>query len=740
MALEDGSILKGKPLSKAEEFPEPGVKVIKSDCANCHGHCGVLVHIREGKVIKVEGDPDNPLNWGTLCPKGLMMPQLLYHSDRLKYPLKRLGKRGEGRWQRITWDEALDTAAQELNAIRQKWGPLGVAFCQGTGRTTIPYIQRFISLWGTANRAGYPHNCYTPRVTTSRVTFGRPVGFDERNSRCLMAWGSNITHTNEAGCRGANFISAWKKGAKLICVDPVFTAIASKADIWLQIRPGTDCALSLAMLNVIISEGLYDRQFVEKWIYGFDRLAGHVAPFTPEWASQITWIPADSIRRAARIYATTKPACLLHGVAPEFGVNTTNTIRSFWLLAAVTGNVDVPGGNVFWLGPLASLGIVPDAEKRAQFSLRSYLSEEAWQNRCGKEFKLYKYGIPTPPYTVYKTILTEDPYPIKALVVWTANPLLSHENPRDLIHKAFMKVDFLMAVDHWMTPSAELADIVLPAATYLERDDVHFLGSAVDGNPVGCCQKAVEPLGECRDDKEIILDLSQRLGLDYGWGSVREMLDGILSPAGITFEEFKQIGWIHRPLTPRKYELGLLRPDGRPGFNTPSGKIELYCTELEEMGYDPMPIYKEPPESPYSTSELAQEYPLVLTTGIRSPVYFHTQFRQIPWLREIHPDPIVRIHPETAQKFNIREGDWVYIESPRGRCRQKAKLTYGIDPRVVMAEHDWWFPEKEGAEPGLHGAWEANINLLVSSDPPYDPALGSTPARSLLCRIYKAEG
>jgi anaerobic selenocysteine-containing dehydrogenase len=508
-------------------------------------------------------------------------------------------------------------------------------------------------------------------------------------------------------------------------MDPYLTPMASKADIWLQLRPGTDCALALAWINVIITEDLYDREFVQKWTYGFDRLAEHVKQFTPEWAEAITWVPAARIRQAARMYATTKPACLLIGVAPEFGVNTTNTMHSLFILPAITGNIDIPGGNVFWES------VIP-RDHAGAFSSRSRIPRDTWENSVARQHPLIALGNPTAGHYGWRAILTGQPYPIKAMLIHTSNPLSGHENPRGLVYQALMKIDFVSVMDHFMTPTAELADIVLPAATWLETDDIH----ARSGHYILASPKAIEPLWESRDDVDVIAEILKRVGLDWGFGSVTEMLDHILKPLGITFEEFKKKGWIAAPQRWKKYEQGLLRPDNKPGFNTPSGKIELYSETLEQMGLDPLPTHREPPESPISSPQLLEKYPLVLTTGIRSPVYFHSQYRQLPWLREIHPDPVVRINPETAEKLRIKDGDWVYIESPRGRCKQKAKLTLGIDPRVVLAEHHWWFPEKPAPE---YGIWESNINLLVSSEPPYDPGLASTPARSLLCRVYKAE-
>lgn len=699
-------------------------KVIRSACGMCHGACGILGQVRDGRVVKIEGDPDCPINKGSLCPQGLAAVQFIYHPDRLKYPLKRAGARGEGKWTRISWDEAMDTIASKVKEIREKYGPLGVAAGCGTARPVQRYVRRFLHVMGTPNRLGYPHNCMSPRVSLSMVIFGRFITHDPENSNCIVSWARNVTHTR--GSRsGRLFIEGWKKGAKLISVDSYLTAIASKADIWLQVRPGTDGAMALAWVNVIIKENLYNKDFIAKWTTDFDRLAEHVEKFTPEWAEKITWVPADKIRAAARMYATNPPASVLIGVAPEFGISVTNTVHTLWLLPVLTGNVDIPGGNLFWEQAIP----VPHQEKIQGTPL---LTKDIWDKTIGG-FPLLVKALPAPGHAGWNAILSGEPYPIKAVLFHSANPLVNHENPRGLVREALMKLDFISVMDHFMTPTAEIADIVLPASTCFERDDIHHV---LETKYTVAAPKLIEPLWESKDDRDFFIDLLKRIGLDYGFGAVPELLDYYLEPTGMRFTEFVQKGVVDKPQRWKKYETGLMRRDRKPGFPTPSGKIELYSTELKDMDLDPLPVYKEPPDSPYSNPELAKSYPFVLSNAERSKVFFHSQYRQIACLREVHPDPIVKIHPQTAAQVGIKDGEWVYIESHRGRCKQKAQLTLGVDPRVVLAEHGWWFPEKKDTE---HGVWDSNINLLVESGPPYDRGCGSTPARGLLCKIYKAE-
>lgn len=697
-------------------------EVIRTNCGMCHGGCGILAHVDDGRLVKVEGDTECPTNRGTLCPQGLAATQYVYHPDRIKYPLKRAGQRGKGKWERISWDEALDTIATRLKEIREKHGVRAVGIAHGTGRPINSNIRPIRDALGSPPFS-ILHICNGPSLATGAITYGRFPDADVENTRCLVNWTSNINYSS-APKRGRLLSNAFKNGAKLITVDPCLSPIASKSDIWLQVRPGTDCALALAWLNFIIAEKLYDREFVEKWASGFDKLAEHVESFTPEWAEQITWVPASKIRQAAYLYATTKPAAIHGRVALEFGINSTNTLRSVLSLPAVTGNVDIPGGNVIW-------------EHAVNEGMLSKQNPEIWEVDWGFPL-LNKLRLSLAGHSAWRTILSEKPFPIKAMIFHSSNPIMSHENSRGLVYQAMMKLDFISVMDIFMTPSAELADIVLPASTPFERDRIQNLTSSPDlyFPPTLCAApKAIEPLWESRDDVEVFIDLSARLGADFGANSVRDRLDKVLSKAtGGNFEELTAKRWLTVPQRWKKYEPGLLRPDKQPGFNTPSGKVELYCTELEKLGLDPLPVFREPPESPVSSPELARDFPLVLTTGYRSPLFFHSQYRQLAWLREIHREPKVRLNPETAAKHGIADGDWVYIESPRGKCKQKALLTLGIDPRVVMAEHDWWFPERP--EPD-HGAWQSNINLLTDGEH-HDPGLGSTPGRSLLCRIYKA--
>jgi len=692
-------------------------RVVKSVCRMCHGGCGVLVYVKDERVVRIAGDPDCPINRGTLCSKALAAPQLVHHPKRLTHPVKRVGPRGSGKWQRISWDEALDLIAERILTYKEKFGAESIVLGYGTGRENEAVIYRFANTLGTPNVLTAGHFCYGPRIATSLITCGGlPVVDYENRPRCIMVWGNNLVISNADEYKGAAFSEALGAGAKLIVVDPRLTRIASRADLWLQLRPGTDTALALGMANVIVSEGLYDREFVEKYVHGWEAFCERVKEYPPEKVSEITWVPAERIREAARLFATTKPAAIQWGVAIEQQVTCADNNRALLALLGITGNIDVPGGQVIFRPPkIRTVG---------EFAAHRLLPKEQAEKRLGGDrFRLASNFAVINPKCVWDAILYEKPYPVKMLFFISSNPLLTRANARE-VYEALKRVDFMAVSDFFITPTAELADVVLPSATWLEMD---YIADYWKRHGYILPRRKVIQVGECRSDHEMLNDLAKRVGLaEHWWDRFEDALDWILEPLGITWQEFKQMDYIRAEVRYRKYR--------ERGFSTPTGKFELYSTLLEKWGYDPLPQYREPPESPYSTPELHAQYPYILITGARIPGLFHSEGRQIPWLRRLHPEPVVEIHPETAKKEGIEEGDWVVIESPRGKVRQRAKLFSGMDPRVVAVQHAWWFPERE--EPGM-GWDESNVNILTSNAyEDCNPAMGATSVRVLLCRIY----
>ncbi len=697
--------------------------ILKSVCRSCHGGCGALLHVKDGELIKVEGDPDSPLNHGALCPIGTVTRDLVYHPDRLKYPMRRIGKRGSGQWERISWDDALDEISTRLLAIRSEYGAEAIALGTGTGRHHIRWVSRFGHALGTPNwcEPGFAQ-CFHPRVNTCILTMGDfPVSdfTGDVPAKCIMFWGHNPINSGPDGETRFNVREALAHNPRIIVVDPRETELAKRAEIWLQLRPGTDDALGLAMLNVIIGEKLYDEPFVREWTHGFDALAKHVAQYTPEWAEPITWVPADKIRAAARLFAAIKPSLLEWGCAIEHTPKCIQTIRALSMLPVLTGNIDVPGG---WVFGMKGLGRFP--------SLIEKLTPEANAKRLGADrFKLLAgEGADLPAAhipTLLQAMREGVPYPVKAFLMFGSNALTTYANTSQ-VYESLMKLDFIVNADLFMTPTAELADIVLPAASWPELDQLAGLPT-IAANVVLGQQRAVR-VGECMADEEIFVELARRMKLDSCTEPVRDVLNDQLKGLGITFEELCEKGFVKIPFKYRKYE--------ERGFKTPTGKIELYSTRFEDMGYPPLPYFEEPPESPVSSPEIAKEFPLVLTTGGRIPYFFNSEHRQIGRLRKARRDPQAEIHPDTAARLGITSGDWMWIETKRGRIKQKAKITTGIDARVINTEHAWWFPEEPGPD---YGVWKSNANLLTDNQAPYDPAMGTYQLRALLCRVSRVE-
>jgi anaerobic selenocysteine-containing dehydrogenase len=703
-------------------------KIIRSTCRSCHGGCGVIATVENGRLVHLEGDPESPTR-GTMCAKGLASIQETYNPNRILHPLKRKGQRGGGEWERISWQEALEIISDKMKESMAQHGASSVAVCQGTGRGYNRYTFRFARSIGTPN-IGVPADfCYGPRLAVFGMMVGGRLycdyhGWGGEYPKTQISWGKQLEITNADGEMAVWFLDSLDKAEHLILVDPRATRLAGRADLWLRVRPGTDTALALGMLNVIISEGLYDRDFVENWTYGFDELRERVQQYPPERASEITWIPQDKIIGAARILATSKPGCIQVGESVETGNNSIQTLRAIVCLMAVTGNIERPGSMVSWVPP--ATGSMED------FAIEVPAPQETPVG--ADQYRL----LAQPPiamchmHTLFKQ-LREHTSPIRVMHLEGTNPLVAYPNTKE-VKEGLLSVDFLSVADLYMTPTAEYADVVLPVAHWLETDDIW------DMHPrfmIGAISRVVDPPGEAWPDNKIFNELGKRIAPQYWFNNVEEMLDYQLRKAGMTWKEFSGMGFLAKTGKDQpyyKYRTDHWREGG--GFPTATGKVELYSTVMEDLGYDPLPYYREPNEGPYSTPQLAREYPLILSAGGRQPYYFHSQYRQVPWLRERQPYPTVQIHPETAEELGIEEGEWVWIETPRGRIRQVAQLFAGMDPRMVVAQASWWYPEDAGPD---HGLWESSANVLTRNDPPYDPAMGSATFRALLCRVYKVE-
>ena len=690
--------------------------IVKTYCARMdHGGCGILAHVEDGRIKKIEGDPDCPLNRGTICAKGLAQIERLNHPDRITYPMKRMGNRGEGKWARISWNEALETISKKINETIEREGPEAISFAQGTPKGLELFLLiRLANLLRIPNISTPGNICHMPRETASTLTCGFfPVPDYDHPPSCVLVWGSNLFQTNEEGVLGSQLKRALDRGAKLIVIDPRKTAVASRADLWIQPKPGTDLMLAMGMLRVIVDEQLYDKVFVENWTKGFPQLREHLRHYPLDKVSEITWVSKDCIIEAARLYSRTKPASLQWGNAIEHNINSFQCARALLILMSITGNLDISGGNVNRVGPtIMRPGELVQIKK----------FPEKKDKILSPEFRLATMMGFVPSQLIVKAILTGKPHPIRMIYIQGGNPLLSYANSKETL-EALKKLDFLAVSEIFLTPTTQIADIVLPAATNFEFDDIgHF------GLPHGFIlarPRIVEPVGESWPDSKILNELGKRLGLgQYFWNDLDGCLDEILKPAGMTYDDFKAMGMLKGKWEYQSYE--------KKGFSTPSGKIEIYSEQLKQWGYEPLPCHLGLPES---SGEFLKEYPLIFTSA-KDPYFFHSAYRNIPSLRKLSPDPVLFIHPETASQSGIEEGNWVAVETERGSIRQKAKLDNNLDPRVIVLSFGWWFPERKDLE--LSGWKESNLNVLTDNNPPYEPAIGSTPLRAIPCRISKS--
>ena len=725
----------------------------------CHEGCQVIFYTDDdGKLVKVEGDPNSPFNQGRLCMRCLELPELVNHEERLRYPMKRAGKRGEDKWERVSWDEAYDIIEEKVRAFQEKDGPESIISMIGTGRNVSQVIahNQYANFGGPDLTLCFlsGDSCMLPRTALCYVVMGnqwvadmsqfRPDRYENdpewQIPECIVIWGTNPVVCNSDAFLGHWIVEAMKRGSELVTIDPQLTWIASKSKYWLRLRPGTDAALALGMMNVIIGEDLVDHDFIDKWTYGFEALAERVKDYPVEKVAEICWVEPELIVEAARFYAKAHPSTIQWGLAVDMSKIGTPTAHAIACLAGITGNIDNPGGN-----------ILIDQACGLEFGYNSgieYLKEGMVEKRLGNsKYNLKKYGFTASSQSdaileACETGLDEkgDPRPVNMLWIQSSNPITNMGQDAPRIYRAMEKVPFICVVDLFKTPFiVACADLVLPCAMSNERDCIR-----VWFDPVRSLTKC-SSFYEAKEDEQIMIDLGHRLAPESWPEWVKEPRDYMnwrlqVGNCGFTMEELENdhAGMIYNDFRYYKYEKGLLRPDGQPGFMTPTGRYEFYISLFDSWGVDALPFYEEPPTSPVSTPELAEEYPLVLTTGARTYCYFHSEGKQIPYLREMNPDPLIEINPDDALRFGVADGQWVEVENPFGKCVLKAKVSQIVKPGVVHAQHGFWFPEKDGEEPSLYEVWRSNINELVPHK--YIGKLGfGSPFKCLLCSVKPAE-
>jgi len=725
----------------------------------CHGlGCGLRVFVKDGRLIKVEGDPSQPITNGRLCVRCLTYPEYFYHEDRLLYPMKRAREfRGRAdKWERITWDEAYDIILSKYYELREKFGPDTISVWTGTGREASAYQfqlcnQVFESR--TAIHANGGWSCIIPRQTamdwvlgSAYVEYDGAFGFEDRYDdpryeipKYMLIWGRDVLKSNPDGLFGHSLVDMMKRGMKLIVVDPRANWSAMRAEYHLQLRPGTDAALALAILNAVIQSDEYDREFVDLWCYGFDELKARAAEYTPEWAEEVTGVSADDIRAVARCL-TEKPSTLSMGLATDQNPNCLQICHAVYAIFAICGNLDIPGalklgqtGRGVGNTGRGGVGRIDQTEEKNPVPIAGH-----------EQYPAMDFIInTTQPDCTLDTLLTGSPYPIEFVMLQSTNLIASGitQQPKRW-YEAIRHKDFVFATDIFMNPTIQgLADLVLPVSTALEHEGLVTFHGCNQPGQFNALTKVMDNVGETKSDLEILLDLQHRIHPDNDdprWKSVEGYLTVKVqgqADVDIDFPTLKKWVYGRYEIPYRQYELGLMRADGNPGFKTATGRIELYSTMMQRMGEDPLPYYEEPRFSKISRPEWAEEYPFILTTGARRETSFHSEHRMIPTLREIRKYATLEINPQAAEKLNIKTDDWVYIENPWGKAKLVARVTPIVKEDVVAADHGWWYPEDKDAE--LYSVWKSSINSLMPHKEIGKLGLGAL-YKSLPCKVYRS--
>jgi len=677
---------------------------VLTDCTLCYHSCGTKVTVEDGKAVKVEGLESHPVNKGKLCPKGEAMLDNIYHPNRLKYPMKRIN----GNWERITWDQALTEIAGKLNQLKTDFCPAVFGLFSGSiGVENLEMAglsQRFRAAFGSPNFFSVESVCYRMRIRTRQITFGK-YPTEELDSNLYILWGHNPDES-DFPLRLA-LEENLKKGSKLVVIDPKRIPLADRADMYLRIRPGTDGAMALAMINVIINENLYDASFIDKWTYGFDKLIPHVQKYTPEWAEKITWVPAEDIRKLSRLFATTKGASIYQGTCTQDqSANGTQSSRAFSILQVITGNINVPGGWV--ISPRLKFGNVGLGAETEPLGADQYpIFYEVFGRKS--------------PYGVVTMVPESIPEKLKAFLVVGGNPMLSMPDS-NVFKEAFKRLDLLVVHDLFMTETAELAHYVLPACSHLEKWGVAYTYNVCHCVPyLMLRKKCIEPVHESWSEWKFFTELAKKLGMGeyFPWKSEEELVAFELEPSGLTFDTLlndKPEGAYYQEKT---YET----KEG--SFTTPTRKIEISSEALEKVGHDPLPTYLEPEKSPQGSrwEELRERYPLILSTGNRNYYYTHSQHRKVKSLKEKNPEPRAELGPKTAERYGIKNDASILVETDRGQVKMRATVNERVAEDVVLIPHGW---------PG-----EANANLLTDTQC-REPIMGYPQMKSLLCSVRKA--
>lgn len=675
-------------------------------CRLCSACCPVVVTVDGGRFVRGERKSLLPAEKRLSCPKLAAADQIVYSPDRILRPLIKNG----GVFQEASWDDALGLVAERLSHFKATDGARSVAWLRGMAAdwgAPWDYANRLMNAFGSPNTIGNGSVCHVARDMAHSYTYGSMTLPQPKNSRCILIWGKNDRNTAPGACEA--IFHARESGANLIVIDPVKTPFAEMADIWLPIKPGYDGPLAMAMIYEIISKDLYDADFIRDHCLGFEELKRAAAAFPAERVGPEAWLDAEMIREATRLYVTTKPACIIDGNGLDMQINTFQATRAVAMLRAITGNLDRDGGD-----------FIPQPVRLKNLQLKERVPPDTVPVTAA--YPLFDAFHPTwgrhAQSCLIDAILHERPYAIRALVVQSGNPAVTMTDAHR-VRRALEKLDFLVVIDLFMNRTAETADVILPAASCFEKTQLNR--SSMRNSPVILQKQVIDPVGESRPDWKIIFDLGRRLGLeaDFPWKSVEEAIDEQLAPSGLTVKKLLENpdGLRAEPLRFEKYQ--------SKGFDTPSGKVELYSERLAMAGYAPVPFMDGVMENPLSFAGKCGADAFIGMSGERTTRYTHTQYHRIPALRRQEPEGFIDIHPLDASARGIHEGEWLTVENPRGEVRMRARISESVHPGSIRLAWGWGEIDPS-----------ANVNNLTD-DNRRDPVTGTPSNRSFFCRIKR---
>ncbi|MHB1349054.1 MAG: molybdopterin-containing oxidoreductase family protein [Desulfobulbaceae bacterium] len=684
--------------------------IVQTVCRLCSSCCPVEVEIDNGRLLAARRKSPLPEARQIPCPKLAAAPDIVYAPDRLQQPLI---KDGHGKFQEASWDEALDLVAERFQFFKKAHGAESVCWLRGMAAdwgAPWDYANRLMNGFGSPNTIGNGSVCYVGRVFAHAAVYGAVTFPQPQRARCILVWGKNDHDTNPGAAEA--ILEARRNSARLIVVDPVRTPLAEQADIWLRVKPAHDGPLAMAMIHEIISADLHDADFVDNWTVGFEELRRAAARFPAETVAERLWLRPEEIREAARLYATTRPACIVDGSGLDMQLDSFDATRAVCMLRALTGNLDVPGGD-FLAQPVPArniqlkerlpAGVGPITEAYPLFNGFS----DFWGNQVQS--------------CVTDAILEGKPYPVRMLVSQSGNPAVSLMDS-DRVRRALEQLDFLVVIDMFMNRTAKMADVVLPACSCFEKTQLNR--AALRNSLVVLQNQVIDPLGSSWPDWKIIFALGRRLGLheEFPWQSAEEAIDYQLAPTGITVRKLReQPDGVHAvEVRHKKYE--------GAGFKTPSGKVELFSRKLHQHGHAPVPFADGFPDGPISFSDQAEHYPLLGTSGARTSRFTHSQFFRIPSLVQGEKGCAVDIHPADAAAHGIKEGDRIRVETPRGSLTMPAHLCDEAHQGVIRIA--WGWGELDPA---------CNLNSLTD-DQRRNPVIGTPSGRNFMCRITRIAG